>query len=378
MRLAGVQRRGDWRGGQRPPWRGRAFGRWLAAAILLTVGFLQFSLAAQPVAVVLPLSNVSGSAEAAAPVERAIADALVRCGWTVKNGADVESLLEEHRVRYLDSMPSDVLAALRERMGAKAIVLGSILAYRDNGNPIVALAGRMIDAEGNLLWGEVAAISGSETEGAFGYGRRVTIDALVADVAAQLVRALPKPGQTRGGALKSGLFPGAATYRSGAHPRGQVRRVCILPFASPIPEASRVLLEILTVRLEATGEFDVVEPAAFRDAMRAEKLRSVAMMTSTELAALGRHLGTTTFLRGNVYTWREASAGRSEVQLDMTLVDVASGDILWAVTHQRRGSDYSGLLQRGVIHNVIALADRTVSEAIAAQHRARPRTKGNS
>jgi curli biogenesis system outer membrane secretion channel CsgG len=263
-------------------------------------------------------------------------------------------------------------------MGADAIVLGSILAYRESGNPVVALAGRMLDAEGRVLWADVAALSASETEGAFGFGRRTTLDALANDAASRLLSHLPRPGQTRIGTLKRSFFSGAATYRSGAHPQGAVRRVCILPFASSTAEASRVLLEILTVRLEATGEFDVVEPAAFRDAMRAEKLRSVAAMTSSELAALGKHLGTTTFLRGNVYTWRESSGGRSEVQLDMTLVDVATGEILWAVTHQRRGSDYAGMFQRGTIDNVIELADRTVSETIAAQHRARPKTKGDS
>jgi curli biogenesis system outer membrane secretion channel CsgG len=194
---------------------------------------------------------------------------------------------------------------------------------------------------------------------------------LVHDAIAGLLRDVPRPGETKRVALNSGLFPRAATYRSDAHPRGAVRRVCVLPFASSMPEASRVLLEILTVRLEATGEFDVVEPAAFRDAMRAEKIRSVAMMTSTELAAIGKHLGTTIFLRGNIHTWREAGGGRSEIQIDMTLADVATGEILWAVAHQRRGGDYSGILQRGTVHNVVTLADRVVSEAIAAHRKER-------
>lgn len=355
--------------------QGQGEGPSLAPYLVFLLLLATTASAQRPVAVVLPLSNVSGAAEAAAPVERAIAEALERRGWTVAAGEEVESFLEEQRIRYLDSLPSTALAAIRERMGASAIVLGSILAYRENGNAVVALAGRMLDPKGTVLWAEVAAISSSESEGALGFGRRMSVDALGKDAAAQLLRNVPRPGESRIGSLKSGFLTGAVTYRSGSHPRGEVRRVCVLPFASSVPEASRVLLEILTVRLEATGEFDVVEPAAFRDAMRAEKLRSVAAMTSTELAALGKHLGTTIFLRGNVHAWREAPGGRSEIQLDMTLADVATGEILWAVTHQRRGSDYAGLLQRGTIDNVISLADRTVSETISAQHRARPRAR---
>lgn len=333
----------------------------------------------QSIAVVLPLSNVSGSAEAAAPLENAIAEKLAQRGWTIVRGAEVETFLEENRVRYLDSLPPNVLASLRERMNASAIFLGSILVYRENGNPVVALAGRMLDAEGAVVWGEVAAISAVETEGVLGFGRRGSIESLAMEAVDQLLRNIPRPGESRRPSLNSGLvsrfWQGTVTYRSGSHPRGDVRRVCVLPFASSTPEAARVLFEILTVRLEATGEFDVVEPAEFREAMRAEKLRSVAAMTSSELAALGKHLGTSIFLRGNVHSWREAPGGRSEIQFDMTLADVASGEILWAVTHQRRGSDYAGVLQRGTIHNIVALADRALSEAISAQHRARPKRK---
>jgi hypothetical protein len=144
-----------------------------------------------------------------------------------------------------------------------------------------------------------------------------------------------------------------------------------------VPGAARVLLEVLTVRLEAAGTFDVVEPAEFREAMRAEKLRSVSSMTSAELKALGARLGTTAFLRGNVHTFVDAPAGRSELQIDFHLSDVASGEVLWAATHQRRGSDYSGLFQRGSVGNVVGLADRVVSEAIASYDRARLREPGS-
>jgi hypothetical protein len=335
--------------------------------------------AQQPVIVMLPLSNVSGSAEAATPVETAIRGRLEKRGWKVAPAAEVEAFLEERRIRYLDSLPPATLATLREQTGASAVFLGSILAYRETSNPVVALAARMIDTSGAVVWGEVVGVSASETEGMLGFGRRTTAEALAADAAGQLVKGIPKPGNVRRPGLNAGVFArGAATYRSASHPRGEVRRVCILPFASTNPEASRILLEILTVRLEATGEFDVVEPAELREAMRAEKLRSIATMTSTELAALGKHLGTTVFLRGNVHTWREASGGRSEIQFDMTLADVAAGDVLWAVTHQRRGGDYAGAFQRGTVDNVVSLADHALSEAIAEQHRARPRKGAQS
>lgn len=328
----------------------------------------------QQVVAVLPLSNVSGSGDVAAQVETAIRERLGQRGWRVAATADVEQFLEEQRIRYLDSLSAAALQTLREKVGANAVVVGSILGVSDSNNPGLALAARMLDSEGRVVWGEVAGISASQTEGAFGSGRRTTPEALVKAATGRLLKRVPAPGEVRKPDLEAGfLARGAATYRSGSHPRGKVLRVCIMPFTAKSPEAARVMVEILTVRLEATGEFDVVEPADFREAMRAEKLQSIAAMTSTELTALSRHLDTTVFLRGNVHVWRESLAGRSEVQFDMTLVDVARGEILWAVTHQRKGLEYTGAFQRGAIDNVVSLADHAVSEAIAQQHRARPK-----
>ena len=348
--------------------------RSVAAVVVLVLATVVSAQAQKPVVALLPLSNVSGAVEASAPVEQAIRERLEKRGWTVAPAEEVERFLEEQRIRYLDSLPPATLQALREKVGAGAVVVGSILAYDDGSNPGVALAARMLDAEGRVVWGDVAALTASETEGAFGFGKLTKADALVREVAGRLVSGVPKPGQTRKPGLEAGFFArGAATYRSGAHPRGQVVRVCILPFTAKVPAAARVLVELLTIRLEATGEFDVVEPAEFREAMRAAKLASVASITSKELGALSEPLQTTVFLRGNVHTWREGAGGRTEIQFDMTLVDVESGEILWAVTHQRRGADYAGAFQRGAVDNIVTLADRALSEAIAEQHRARPR-----
>lgn len=343
--------------------------RFLAAVLLLVAPFA----AAEPASVVvLPLSKVA--AGPTGTLEAAMRRTLEARGWTVIQGDPVERFLEERRIRYLDSLSAEDFDAVRREMNATAVVTGSVLAWREGTNPLIAVAARMLDAEGEVIWGDVVAASSAEWEGALGFGRHATAESLAGEVAVRLLERIPRPGEARRPSLNAGRFAsGPATYRSASHPRGQTRRVCILPFASTIADAGRISMEILTVRLEATGDFDVVEPAELRAAMRAAKLRSIAAMTSSELAELGKHLGTTLFLRGNVHALREASGGRSEIQFDMTLSDVASGEIVWAVTHQRRGGDYAKLFQRGTIENVVTLADRAISEAISEQHRARPR-----
>lgn len=343
----------------------------LAAQLLTTSG----AAGAKPVVVVFPLTSAVASPEAARIAENLFVEALTRRGWEVAPATEVEAFLESERIRYLDSLSQQHRTALEEHFGASAFVVGSMMLFRETGSSVlVALAGRMLNVEGTVLWGEVAALTGAETEGAFGAGRLTTAEAITRATTRKLLSRVPSPNDAARVRLRGKrLGGGPATYRSASLTAGAVRRVCVLPFTSAVPDASRIFLDILIVRLEATAQFDVVEPAEFREAMAASGFRSVVTLTSSELALLGKHLGTTVFLRGHVHTFRDAAGGRSEVQMDMNLADVETGQILWAVTHQRRGSDYAGLLARDVAGNVVTLADRVLSETISTQHRTRPK-----
>ncbi|MBK5260458.1 MAG: DUF799 family lipoprotein [Thermoanaerobaculia bacterium] len=330
--------------------------------------------------VLLPPSNFSGSEEAAPVIFKLLSKRIESRGWSIAPIAEVEQALEAERIRYFDSLPAASHQSLRERFGASAVVVATVLTFRQTSEPAVAVSARMIDSKGLVVWGNLVALTSSETEGALGFGRAASAADLSRDVAAQLMREFPRPG--RRGHVEPGPASlesaGPKTYRSAKHPYGYRRRVCILPFASTVPEASHVVLEVLTARLASSDDFTVIEPAEFRVAMRAAGLRSVASMTSTELAQLGKVLGTMLFLRGNVYTFREGAGGRAEIQLDMNLADVETGEVLWAVSHERRGSDYSGLLSHGTVSSVIGLADRLISEAILAQSRAKLRVPGRN
>lgn len=326
-------------------------------ALLIGLFVAAGKLSAENTAVLLPLSDLSGSERAQSTVRTLIAESLTRKGWQLADESEVERFLEEHRVRYLESLERPVRDALVARFNANAIVAGTILAYRETANPLVAVSARMILPDGTIAWGNVAALSAEESEGALGLGRHPTAESLAKEVVGQLLD-LSRPRL----ALRRPV-----TYRNGKS--REPRRVCILPFDTQTPAASRAIFDILTVRLASTGDFTVVEPADVRAALREEKLPSISAMTSAEMARAGARLGTTLFLRGNIYEFREAANGASEIQLDMTLADVATGEVLWAVTHHRTGAEYTGFLLRGTVGNIVALADRVLSEAVEAQHR---------
>ena len=327
----------------------------------------------KPRVVLMPVALVSGSSEAAAKVADVVRNRAAARGWSAPAVADVERFVEEHRVRYLDSLPQSMREEMLAGFDADAIVFTTLLSQRDGANPLAAVSARMIDREGRVIWGDAFALSANESETLLGLGRPRDGVQLAAEVASRVASSLPKP--RRRPRVKRGPAPlpqSPVTYRSGELPKRQRRRICLVPLTASAPHAARVSLELLAIRLASNREFEIVEAADFRTAMRAEKLTSIGALTSDELRRIGKHIGTTVFLRGTVHTWREASAGRSEVQLDMTLADVESGTILWAVTHGRRGSEYAGFFQRGVVENVIALADRVISESVQAQRQKRP------
>jgi hypothetical protein len=114
-----------------------------------------------------------------------------------------------------------------------------------------------------------------------------------------------------------------------------------------------------------------------RAALVAEKVRGLGGLEPAQLAAIGKRLGTSLFLRGTVYRYVDAGAkgGASmpfvDVQVD--LVDAAQGRIVWAGSNARNGRDYKGLFQLGALRSVVALSDQVFGELVTAEGKASPK-----
>lgn len=333
-----------------------------------------------PAVVLLPFDNRSGVSEAREVVSRMVWTGLEGRGYKVIGGEPVERFLEAERVRHLDSLPPQTRTRLLAAFEAGAFVSGTLYGFEEGRNPIVELQLRMVQASGRpAFWGAVG-LTANETEGLMGVGRATTRDALAAAAVKRLLDRSPRPGQTverrpRG----KPLFRSAPeTYRAATLEQGRVFRICMLPLdnASPDRGASKVVGDLLWRQLAASPSFDVVEPAEFRAAMVTERVRSFRDMDPETLGRLGARLGTTLFLRGTVYAYREASPQGSrvlpELSLELSLVDIATARVLWTSQHSRRGEDYAGLFQRGVLANAVALADRALGEMVAGFDAAEP------
>jgi len=263
-------------------------------------------------------------------------------GWQVKSGGEIEALLEQERVRYLDSIDAGVRDKILEKSGADAIL--SVTVYLNK--PAVGLSARLVDRDGEIVWANVAAVAPGDTERVLGLAKR--------NVAEEAVKALMRDFGTHIHTQRP--RSSAAHYLSPELDKS--RPICVLPFDnhSTITDAPRVLADVLAMRLAAAG-FRVVDPVVLRDAA----LKSRVSLHTPDLALLAKSVGTPLFLRGTIYTYNESPS----IDVEATLVDAAAGKVLWASQQSRKGSDYIGFLMLGAVSNSVSLSDRVAAEMIA-------------
>jgi len=166
------------------------------------------------------------------------------------------------------------------------------------------------------------------------------------------------------------LSCGPPTYRS-RELGSERRRVALLPLANltRASDAARGAGAAVARRVAASAWLELVEPADLRAAMVDARIPSIRHLDPDRLRALGERLGTSCFLRGTIWRWREGVPGAltgPEVELELELVDVAAGRVLWATHGARSGNDYTGLFLRGAIGSGVALTDRLVAEMLEA------------
>lgn len=357
-----------------------ATSRTLASALIGMIALLAHSneafasrQAVSAVIAVLPFeSRVEG-----ADVRNLRADTvkvLAAKGWTIAPDDAVEAVLEESRVRFMDSADAELRGHLAERLGVTAIVFGTIYTYQGGDNPIVALSVRMVDVDGHLVWGDVAGVSAGDTERVMGLGRTDDPSRLAQIVVKRVMDGAPHPGsgiRVSRGPSHSLFKRSPRSFESKGLAKAAPARVCVLPIDSVSEDsaATRIVSDILALRLAAAG-MNLVEAADFRAAMRAEKLRSFRGITPSQLEALGKRLDAALFVRGSIYDFREAPATSANVppniDVELSMLNIADGKVVWSSMSERSALDYRGLLMLGAPSNAVTLSNRVISEMVAS------------
>ena len=350
------------------------------AVVLLSVASAALAAGgAQPeTLVLLPFANIAGAQRGPSVIELALTQRLSEKGYKIVRGDEVRAFLAAERVRYLDSLAGPVREKLLAKFSAHGAVLGAICAFDEGEDPVVGVSIRLVGAEGGSAWSDAVGLTADDMEGALGLKRIHSVDVLADKVADRLIARFPAPGRSskiaKARAVPIGLSS-PRTYRSMELGSGE-HRVLVLPLANASREriASRLVGELLVRRLSASDLFEPVEPSDFRAAMVSAKLAGLKNGDPAELARLGKALGTSFVLTGTVYRYRDTSSKNPgltpQLDLELTLTDVAAGRVLWTSSVSRNGTDYSGLFQLGLITNMTALADQVAGEMVRAAEKA--------
>src|SRR6266508_2542802 len=354
----------------------------LAATALLAVFTAPLSGAGTETVVVLPFTNLSGVERAPSEIAASFCRRIARKGYSTAPADEVEAFLAAERVRYLDSLSGRVREKLLSKFGASAVIFGTVYSFAEGENAIVGLSARMLRTDGGVAWAGVAALSGEETEGLLGLGRVSSTAAIAEKAVERLLRNFPAPGKSAklvSARARPLARAGPVTYRASTLESGRVHTICLLPLEnrSSARFAPRAVGELLSQRLGASKTFRVVEPGNFREAMAASGVRGVKTGDPAELAKLSKALGTSLFLRGTIYVFKDGSPRNAavppELDLDLALVDAAAGRIVWTSRLSRSGRDYESLLELGAISNIVTLADQVAAEMVRAADNAKGR-----
>jgi len=313
---------------------------------------------------VLPFQALVRGQSARAVVMPVVAAALAAKGYDVVAGERVEQVLQAERIRYLDSLLPDQLGSMLALLGADAAVLGTVVEYVPGPDAAIALHIRVVSREG-VLWSELVALRASESAGALGDGKARNGEELVRIACKRALESLPRDGK---------LARVNRPYRPGHTPRvyrarelfsRSSRRICILPIENLTsdPRATRVIATALQDVLDRTPSVEVVQPAELRAALVTTGVRNLTDLTPDAAKALSGAMGTTLFLRGTILRYMESTP---ELELYLSLTDLASGRVLWSGLSRREGADYQTWTRSKGERNHAMLAERVVAELIQA------------
>jgi hypothetical protein len=340
-------------------------------ALLLALAAPLAARAEQRVAL-LPLEETS-KVRVGDALARELAGRLAARHHAIVPGDAVEAFLDRRRLRWVDSLPPEALAALLAETGATRVLFGTVLAASER-PLLVAVKARLVGPGGRLVWSDIAVVREERGGGLLTPRKVATLPEAIAEAARRLADDMPDgrgDGVARPGGTGRALLAGGGVVSWRARDAGRGAAVAILSPTnySREPLAARLVAELLALRAGAQRGILLVEPDVLRRAAVAADLRLSRRLDADDVKRLAPAVGTRLFLRTTVLAFEPMLASpvgtEARVSLEMTLLDADTGRILWTAIDDRRSSDYAAPLRPTPIRDVVSLADRVVDELVA-------------
>ena len=341
----------------------------------------------------LPFENVSGSVDSLRIVMPLIAQSLHDKGYELVPLQAIESFLERNRIRNTGMLSRAQLNKLRQEFGVDFAMVGSVdLFYESPDNPQWGLSARVVStSEATVLWAESAGRTGGDYTGMLGLGTITSATDLAGQVVKLLFQSLPPAGSPfvlpqgqksrmflfsssvphYGGPILDAIlnyFSSKGVYRNPALDTAGRLRVGVTVFenASERRGAGRIMTDVLTAALFQYGRFEVIDPGEVNDALIALGRTSYGAIDIAALNEFKKRTGIDAIFRGTIYRYNEGlkreATTSPEIALDVTMLDVESGKVLWFAFGERSGDDSQIVLDFGIIHSMVPLIRKAIAE----------------
>lgn len=125
---------------------------------------------------------------------------------------------------------------------------------------------------------------------------------------------------------------------------GSIKRIAVLPlenFTSDEYAGEKIRRLIITELL--SKRFDVTEPGDITQFLKELKIKSTGSMKLVEIQNAGRALNAEAVMLGSVEAFglsKGISLTYPEVTINLRLVEVASGNVIWSMRHTSGGPDF--------------------------------------
>lgn len=148
-----------------------------------------------------------------------------------------------------------------------------------------------------------------------------------------------------------------------------VKSIAPLPFdnISGHPDAGKKVDNLLFTELVRTGLFEIAEMGEVEKSLRSLRIRTTAEVDLPKLQKLAEQLNVQAVIVGSVdeYELRQERGGTLPVvAVSARMLDVQTGDILWAISHSHDGDDWEKVFGFGRVVSLSQLAQIVISEMV--------------
>jgi hypothetical protein len=335
---------------------------------------------------VLPVENLTGGRAPLRMIVELVRLRFAERGFRLLDPDVLEEFMKKYRIRNTSGLNAPLSKAIKEEIGADALLITSLEAYQERDPPIVSLTSRLVlsGERPEILWMDGVGSSGYAFPGLLALGLiddpETLLERAVRCLTGSLDKSLSEAAESTRAASASayygcnrradlvalsperegkGRYRPQASFRSPAFDPGRTHRVAIIPFLnlSDRNNAGKIVALHFVKHLIHGDTFSVVEPGLLREQLLKYRIIMEAgpSLANVEIISGKGALAVDLVFSGTVFHYHDAF-GAPKVNFSVKVIEAASRKTIWSSRSHNTGGDSVYFFDVGRIHTAHHLA----------------------